>query len=229
MDSVAKTFHYIPLHVNPFTDAEEGVERSQSTWFCDLKFLSSTACPTSVFAIGLEDPSTHRHVFCTSLTVSVKEMLHADEVERMLQRPYATMRRQKNASIGRFLHGLSLTVSADKRLEAFMLADDNDSPSDDSVLTLVMHVELNPVINTIALEAGVISENEEIERINLSLSFSCISRPAHIASLALMMAAHDRLGKESAIGRVLGVDLLRLVCCMYQLRLYECRSCVWGE
>ena len=237
MDSVAKTFHHIPLHVNPIADDDDEEEEA---WLCDLKFLSSTACPTCVFSIGLDDPSTCRYIYCTSLNVSVKEVIVLqldNDIENSLalhfQRQNAVIRRQNNAAIGKFLHGLSLSVTDDKRLEAFMLFDDNDddddSPGDNSTLNLVMHIEFNQIINSLALETGIISNNEEVEYINLNLNFSCISRPAHVASLAIMMAAHERLGSGSALGCVLGVDMLRLVCRMYQLRLYECRRGVWSE
>lgn len=237
METIPKTFHCIPLHINPSTD---DVDQSIPHWLCNLKFLSSTASPTSVFAIGLDDLTTPRHVYCTSLSVTVKEtiVLHPDDqtsdsLALHYQRPYAMMRRQQNASIGKFLHGLSLSVSTDKRLQAVMLSDGGESedefPSDDSTLTLMMHIEFNPLLGVLALETGIIFDSEEIEHIDLSLKFSRVSRPAHVASLAVMMASHPRLGGESRIGRMLGADLLHLVCDMYELRLYECRNCVWSE
>jgi hypothetical protein len=243
MDHIPKTFHSIPMHMNPSTPSFSA-DTALPPWHCNLQFLASSADPTSVFAIGLDDPSIDRFLFCASLGVCVKESLVVDMTGGVdsgfavhHQRPYAMLLRQKNSSIGKFLHGLSLATSADNRIRAFMMADDGDevdgmvvdAPNDDSVLTLVMDFDIDTLIAPIARTAGIILGNEEIERVSLRFEFSRTARAEHVAALALMMASHPRLGGESAIGRMLGTDMLRLVCDAYRLRLYECRRHVWSE
>jgi hypothetical protein len=233
MACVSKTFHSIPLHVNP--EQPENVPPVEP-WLCDVSFLSSSANPSSVYAIGLDDPTLERFMFCTSLCVSVKEIVTIDPdgfdggLALHHQRPYAMMRRQQNSSIGLFLHRLSQVVARDAPLRSHMLVDDDDdadSPSDDSALTLMLHFDINAVISPAALYAGIIVGSEEIEHISLRFEFSRTARTAHVASLALMMAAHDRLGADSLLG-TMGPDILRLVCDAYRLRLYECRRNVWN-
>jgi hypothetical protein len=234
----SKRFYAIPLHINPSNDGMDDIQE-EIPWLCDLSLLASANDPTSIFAIGLDDPEIHRFMFCTSLCVTVKErMLIHDAHDAVLalqhQRSFAMLRRQQNSSIGRFLHLLSLSVSADKRLCAVMLADEEDDedasmPSNDSVLTLTLYFDLDSIITPIARTAGIVSPTEEIEFISLSFQFSRTARAAHVASLALMMAAHSRLGISSLLGQMLGTDVLRVICDMYRLRLYECRKHVWNE
>ena len=235
MPLISRTFRAIPLHVNP--DQPEGGETLP--WLCDLSMLSSSANPTIICAIGIDDPLQNRFLFCTSICVSVKETMYFDDhglVDGLAlrhDRPFAMLRRQQNASIGTFLHNLSLAVSPEKRLRAFMMADEDDdeedSPSDDSVLTLMLHFDIDTILSPIALSAGIITGSEEIEHISMRFEFSRTARAAHVASLALMMAAHDRLGGGSMLGKMLGPDILHLICDAYRLRLYECRRHVWNE
>ena len=237
MSLVPKVFRAISLHVNP-----EQPDETPATvpWLCDLSFLTSAANPTSIFAIGLDDPLLNRFMFCTSICVSVKETLFldnhdlADGLALRHDRPYAMLRRQQNSSIGSFLHNLSQAVSPDKRLRAFMMADEDDDedmdmPSEGSVLTLMLHFDIDSIILPTALAAGLVTGSEEIEHISMRFEFSRTARVAHVASLALMMAAHDRLGEGSMLGKMLGPDLLHLICDAYRLRLYECRRHVWNE
>jgi hypothetical protein len=257
MDLVPKAFHAIPMHMNPPDEdhrsdnptaaapppSSSPPSSSSSEWHCNLLFLSSAADPASIFAISVEDPLIDRHLFCTSLGVSVKEVLEFDDhgsaangLALHHERPYAMLQRQQqNKSIGKFLYGLSHAVSPEHPLKAFMLADDGDEvtngdeePDDDAILTLVMHFDVDAVLSPLARAAGIISGREEIEHVNLRFEFSRTARAAHVASLALMMASHPRLGGESPVGRVLGTDMLRLVCDAYRLRLHECRRCVWS-
>jgi hypothetical protein len=236
MPLVSRIFRAIPLHVNP----DQPEDDETLPWLCDLSMLSSSTNPTSIFAIGIDDPLQDRFLFCTSICVSVKETLYldnhglADGLALHHQRPYAMLRRQQNSSIGSFLHNLSLAVSPEKRLRAFMMADeeddeDMDSPSEDSVLTLMLHFDIDTIISPIALSVGIITGSEEIEHISMRFEFSRTARAAHVASLALMMAAHDRLGGGSMLGKMLGPDILHLICDAYRLRLYECRRHVWNE
>ena len=238
MASVTKVFRAIPLHINP--DSAEN-ETTNTPWLCDLSLLSSTADPTSIFAMGLDDPEMDRFLFCTALCVSVKETFGADFGPPTVpdvftlnhQRPYAMLRRQQNSSIGAFLHGLSQVISQDTRLKGVMVTDDDDdeedSPSDTSVLTLELHFDIDAILTPVALKAGIIMGNEVIEHIDLRFEFSRTARAAHVASLAIMMAAHSRLGSDSLLGQVLGVDVLHVICNAYRLRLYECRKHVWSE
>lgn len=235
---MAKVFRAIPLHINP--DSVEN-ETTNTPWLCDLSLLSSTTDPTSIFAMGLDDPEMDRFLFCTALCVSVKETFEADFGPPTVpdvftlnhQRPYAMLRRQQNSSIGAFLHGLSQVISQDTRLKGVMVTDDDDdeedSPSDTSVLTLELHFDIDAILTPVALKAGIIMGNEVIEHIDLRFEFSRTARAPHVAFLAFMMAAHGRLGQESGVGRHLSHDLLRLVCDSYRLRLYECRRHVWSE
>jgi hypothetical protein len=246
MDSVPKTFHSIPMHMNP----PEDDTAESAPWHCNLSFLASKTDPTSIFAIGIDDPLIDRHLFCTSLSIQVKDTLVVDvhegdgappdasnHIPFLYERPYVMLRRQQNASIGKFLHGLAQIMSGDKRLRAYMMADDGDEmmvasdeePDDDAVLTLTMQFDVDSAIVPVALAAGLIFGCEQIERIDLRFEFSRTARAEHVAALALMMASHSRLGSASAIGRLLGNDLLRLVCDAYRLRLYECRRNVWSE
>jgi hypothetical protein len=239
MASGDKVFRAIPLHVNPEQPGDE--ESSSTPWLCDLSFLASAVNPASIFAIGLDDPELNRFMFCTAICVSVKEPIvfptATDEVENALalhhQRSFAMLRRQQNRCIGSFLHSLSLAMTVDKRLRVFMMADDEDeeedSPSEDSALTLMLHFDVDSILTPNALAAGLITGYEEIECINLRFEFSRTARAAHVASLAFMMAAHSRLGSDSLLARMLGGDLLHLICDMYRLRLYECRRNVWNE
>ncbi len=238
MASVTKVFRAIPLHVNPEQPDDEESGPS-APWFCDISFLASAVDPDSVFAIGLDDPEMNRFMFCKSICVSIKETMvvphHEDNpIELHHQRSFAMLRRQQSASIGSFLHNLSRAVTVENRLRAFMMADDDDdedtdSPSEASALALMLYFDVDTILSPIAWAAGIISGTEEIEHLCLNLEFSRTARAAHVASLALMMAAHDRLGADSAIGRVLGTDLLRLICDAYRVRLYECRRHVWSE
>jgi hypothetical protein len=238
MASIPKVFRSIPLHVNPEQPGDEEPTPS-APWLCDLSFLASTVNPASIFAIGLDDPEINRFMFCKSICVSVKETLVIPQHEHNPmalhhQRSYAMLRRQQSSSIGSFLHNLSLAVTGENRLRAFMMADDEDdedagSPSETSALTLMLYFDIDSILSPIARAAGIITGSEEIEHISLSFEFSRTARAAHVASLALMMAAHDRLGAGSTLGRMLGTDMLRLICDAYRLRLYECRRHVWNE
>ena len=233
-----KVFRAIPLHINPGKrDADD------EPWLCDLSLLVSTASPNSVFAIGLDDSHHDRFLFCTSLSVAVKQMLYVDEddpeggLALQHQRDFALRLRQQNQSIGHFLATLANTVTTDQRLKAFMLVDDEDVeededglPSDWSVLTLSLHFDaVDTFLTPAALASGIITGEETVEHVNLRFEVSRTARAAHVASLAFMMGAHARLGGDSLIGRMLGTDLLHLVCDAYRLRLYECRRHVWME
>ena len=237
-----KVFRAIPLHINPGEkDADD------EPWLCDLSLLVSAASPYNVFAMGIDDPHHDRFLFCKSLSVMVKEPLYidADEPNTGLalqhQRDYELRQRQQNQSIGRFLANLSCSVTADQRLKAFMLADDDDDidddddeddglPADWSILTLSLHFDaVDAFLTPAALAAGIVTGNESVEHVNLRFEFSRTARAAHVASLAFMMGAHPRLGTNSLVGRMLGTDLLRLVCDTYRLRLYECRRHVWTQ
>ncbi len=106
--------------------------------------------------------------------------------------------------------------------------DDDSSDDDDGLVHICLHFRLEAsVLTAAALSAGVIQGSEEIDDVCMRMECARIARPPHVASLALMMAAHHRLGHSSAIGRLLGADLLQLVCAMYRRRLYECRKGVW--
>ena len=246
-----KVFRSIPLDINPSHDIEDattGISApacGQPPWFCDLLFLASAKeSSNDIFAIGIDDAQQDRHLFCTSMSVAVKQRIflgdeqHDDDDGLALhhQRDFAMMRRKQNKAVGAFLHNLSKTVTGGQRLKAYMMIDDTEEeeegggcPSDESVLTLFLHFSIDSILTPAALCAGLITPYEEIEHISLRFEFSRTARAEHVASLALMMAAHGRLGKESALGRLLGVDLLHLICDAYRLRLYECRRCVWNE
>ena len=235
MSLVPKVFRAIPMHVNP--DQPDAVT---TPWLCDLSFIASAANHTSIFALGLDDPLMTRFMFCTSICVSVKEAMFADTpglaegLALHSQRPYAMMRREQNSSMGSFLHHLSQVVTPERRLKGVMLVDEEDdacmdSLSDASVIMLELYFDIDSFLPPIALAAGLITGSEEIEHISMRFEFSRTARPASVASLALMMAAHDRLGGESMLGRLLGSDILHLICDAYRLRLYECRRNVWNE
>jgi hypothetical protein len=109
------------------------------------------------------------------------------------------------------------------------LDEGNGLPADDlSILTLSLHFDaVDALLTPAALAAGIIAGHESVDHVNLRFEFSRTARAAHVASLAFMMGAHPRLGGDSLVGRMLGTDLLRLVCDAYRLRLYECRRHVW--
>jgi len=235
-----KVFRAIPLHINPGKE-----DADDEPWLCDLSLLVSAASPYCVFAMGLDDPQHDRFLFCKSLSVGIKEPLYidADDTDTGLalqhQRDYELLQRQQNQSIGRFLANLSCHVTADQRLKAFMLADDDYDEQDEdddgllpfsAIVTLSLHFDAEDTFLTpAALSAGIVTGNECVEHVNLRFEFSRTARAAHVASLAFMMGAHPRLGTDSLVGRMLGTDLLRLVCDSYRLRLYECRRHVWRE
>lgn len=228
-----KVFRSIPLHVNPELPGDEGANQT-IPWFCNLSLLASAANPTSIYAIGLDDPLIDRFMYCTLLNVSVRQtmvVIAEDIVGEGRERPFSVLRRQPNSSIGSFLHQLSRVVTEDRPLKALMMADEEeDEESDDpSALTLMLYFEVESIISPIALSAGIINESEELEFVSLRFEFSRTARVAHVASLALMMATHSRLGVDSMIGSMLGCDALRLICDAYRLRLYECREHVWTE
>jgi hypothetical protein len=238
-----RTFLSLPLDINPHNPDGGDAPPDKLPWTCDLLIMVSALKPTDIFAIGIDDPSLDRHIFCTSMSVAIKQrFLSYDGVQVPLsstdgfalrhQRPYAMMRRQQNSAVGAFLNSLARGVTAGTRVKAQMLVDDGsevDSPDNDSALTLFLDLDISSLIMPAGLSAGIITGTEEIEHVSFRLEFSRTARPAHVASLALMMAAHGRLGKDSLIGRLIGADLLHLVCDMYRLRLFECRRGVWNE
>ncbi len=125
----------------------------------------------------------------------------------------------QSSSIGMFLNSL---VMAGRRLNAFMLTDDEDESS-----MLQFEFDIDSVIIPLARSAGLIFESEIIYHIGLSFEFSRTARAAHVAN-ALMMATNDRLGVNSPLS-ALGPDILRLICDAYRLRLFQCRKHVWSE
>lgn len=342
---VDKVFHTIPLLVSLGSDTADGRGGAPS-WPCDLRMLCAGDASASVFAIGLEDGRLDRHVYCTSMNVTVKQPIFAavqpapaaggagDAADPPSDaagasvlaiyhpRPFALLRRQQNSAIGQFLLALSSmalgrTASCSsssgggpggeeggergraekegaRRVRAMMIVDDGggalfrrtsvggaagaggrgggdgadggdadedddddaetraeeeaigraavgydgdwsgqeeeegDSDHEDDAIKLCLHFRLETsVLTDAALSAGVIRGNEEIDDVCMRMECARVARPPHVASLALMMAAHGRLGRDSAIGRLLGPDLLQLVCDMYRRRLYECRRGVW--
>ena len=85
-----KLFRSIPLDVNPPADELGALfpflpplsySAASPPWHCDLSLLVASAAPATVFAIGLDDPQQNRHLFCTSLGVTVKELLEYDADE----------------------------------------------------------------------------------------------------------------------------------------------------
>jgi hypothetical protein len=241
LSATPKLFLSIPLHINPDESATPAADADASPcWHCDLSLLVSSASPSAVFAIGLDDPEQDRHLFCTSLSVTVKELLEFDTdgpvhdgLALHHQRAFAMLRRQQNHAVGTFLYNLSRAATAGHRLRAHMLSDDGDEeePDPDSALTLFLQLDTagSAIITPAALAAGVVTGAEVVEHVHLRFEFSRTARAPHVASLAFMMAAHGRLGQQSPVGRLLGHDLLRLVCDAYRLRLYECRRHVWSE
>ena len=211
-------FRSIPLHVNPEDDTQP--------WHCDLMLLTSPTTPTCIFAVGLDDPSIDRHLFCTSMCVCVNQsvLIDQDPVAFQQQRQFEMKLRMQSSSIGMFLNSL---VVAGRRLNAFMLTDDEDT-DESSVLMLQLELDIDSVIIPLARSAGLIFESEIIDHIGLRFEFSHTARAAHVAALALMMATDDRLGKNSPLS-VLGQDILRLICDAYRLRLFECKKHVWSE
>jgi hypothetical protein len=239
-----RTFLSLPLVINLHNPAADGdAPPDKLPWTCDLLIMVSALKPTDIFAIGIDDPNLDRHMFCTSMSVAIKQQFIAyDDIHGTVsdidgfalhqQRPYAMLRRQQNSAVGAFLNCLTNSVTEGKRVKAQMLVDDGsemDSPDNDSALTLFLDLDINSIIMPAGLSAGIVTGTEEIEHISFRFEFSRTSRPAHVASLALMMAAHGRLGTDSLIGRMIGADLLHLICDMYRLRLFECRRGVWNE
>ena len=252
-----KLFRSIPLDVNPPADELGALfpflpplsyRAASPPWHCDLSLLVASAAPATVFAIGLDDPQQNRHLFCTSLGVTVKELLEYDADEGPVhdglalhhQRAFAMLRRQQNHAIGNFLCNLSrAAIATERRIRAVMVSDDDDDEEDDgasascppSALTLFLQLDASDsaVVAPAALAAGLITDAEVLEHVHLRFEFSRTARAPHVAFLAFLMAAHGRLGRDSAVGRLLGHDLLRLVCDAYRLRLYECRRHVWNE
>lgn len=249
--STPKLFRSIPLDINPPADEIAipivpvlSYSAASPPWHCDLSLLVASAAPATVFAIGLDDPLQHRHLFCTSLGVTVKELLEFDAdagpihdgLALQHQRAFAMLRRQQNHAIGNFLYNLSHAATAERRLRAVMVSDDGDDDDDSggddsSALTLFFQLDASDsaVVTPAALAAGIITSAEVLEHVHLRFEFSRTARAPHVAFLAFMMAAHGRLGQESGVGRHLSHDLLRLVCDSYRLRLYECRRHVWSE
>ena len=236
-----RTFISIPLNINPHNPDDGDAPPDKLPWMCDLLIMVSAVKPTDIFAIGIDDPSLDRHMFCTSMSVAIKQQLIAYDVldDAVVggfalhhQRPYEMLRRQQNSAVGAFIHNISKAVTDETRIKAHMMVDDGsevDSPDNDSALTLFLQLDIDSIIMPAGLASGIVTGSEEIEHISFRFEFSRTSRAAHIASLALMMAAHGRLGSDSLIGRVIGADLLHLICDMYLLRLFECRRGVWNE
>ena len=153
--------------------------------------------------VGLEDDAHQEHLFCRSLCISTVLIPHAVEAADLIV-PMSSER------VAQFLHQLSRQT-----LEARV----RRSIGTDFVLCL----DASEVLNSCASAVGL---DGKVDEVSLHMSSASTARSFAVASMAIMMAGHPRLGASCGLG-LLGGDLLRLVCDLYRVRLYDSRADVW--
>ena len=161
-------------------------------------------------SVGFEDAAHAAHLFCKSMCVSTRLMsghsrscVLAMSAERLAQ----------------FLHLLSLQP-APLEMRAVRTSGFGEG------MEFVLRADASEVLNACARAAGLIRDVDVVEEISLHIAPAKSARSFATASLAVMMAAHGRLGESCRLG-VLGGDVLRMVCETYRARLYECPEGVW--
>jgi hypothetical protein len=173
---------------------------------CHLVFLAKH---NGVYAIGLEREDDPRHVYCDSVGVVVKARLHDGDYGLELSHQLPFTPAPFNVKFFKEL--------TNETIEAEVYEDDD---------FLSLQLLSNESLNIAAIAANMVGENESIDTVYLRMKFSASARSFADASLAVMMAGNQRLGSGSLLGGI-GIDMLRMICNAYRLRLYECRNDVW--
>ena len=165
-------------------------------------------CGSDHIVMGFDDPAHTVHLYCRSVSVSALTDGAIGDAQSVKERVSLFLRRVAEC-VGR-------CEARAQRLGGF-----GDG------MEFVLHIHSSDALNLCARSAGLLGVEEEVlEEVSLHFAPACLARSFVVASLAVMMAGHGRLGSCSALGSI-GVDCLRMICDAYRLRLFESRDGVW--